>query len=112
MNYTPLQLNALSELLADVGLCINPNALTYIGTSTAYNNYTPGALVSGTVLDPITSSIRLGYTLIGNDPIYNISQPKGNLLISFFKSIVSSSVSNIVIFSNNGGKLFRLSSPV
>ena len=86
MSYTPLQLDAISELLADVGLRINSNAVNFMGTSTGVGNYVQGAITSGTVLDNLTTSMRLAFDLIGTDPDANVSLGVYNNLINILNN--------------------------
>lgn len=60
---TPLNVNAMSSLLQDNGLNINPASASFMGTSTGVSNYTPGTVASTTVLAKIASCIRLAYQL-------------------------------------------------
>lgn len=74
MSLTPLKINTLGSLLQNIGFRIHPNAVSYMGTSTSNTNYTPGSLVSNTVLNKLSLSINLAYDLIGLDitnTIYN-----------------------------------------
>jgi len=62
MSLTPLNLNALSGLLQNTGLNINPDATTHIGTSTAPGTYTAGSVVNGTALASLTNAISAAHT--------------------------------------------------
>jgi hypothetical protein len=81
MSLTPLKVNTMGSLLGNTGLNINPDAATYMGTSTSLSTYTPGLAVSTTVLDKLTRSIRLAYTKIGTG-FADVSQSTYNRLIS------------------------------
>ena len=61
-NYTPLQLNALSELTQQRGFAINAGATVLQGTWTP-GGYTAGSLVSQTVLARITQAIPNIYAM-------------------------------------------------
>lgn len=65
MTYTPLKTNVLSSFLQNTGLNINPNAVSYMGSSTAFPNYTMGTCVGGTVLRMVTYAINVGYGKVG-----------------------------------------------
>lgn len=58
---SPLGVNALSTLLQDEGLNINPVAESYMGRSRYYADYTFGKLVQETVLRLLTLSIKDGH---------------------------------------------------
>jgi hypothetical protein len=59
----PLGVNALSGLLQGQGININPTAVSYMGYSgtPALQYYTPGTIVSNTVLNNVTNAIRQGW---------------------------------------------------
>jgi len=59
---SPLGVNALSTLLQDEGLNINPVSESYMGRSKYYANYEPGKLVNQTVLRLLTYAINDAYT--------------------------------------------------
>ncbi len=82
MSYTPLTLNTLGAFVNDIGFRINPDAVTYMGSSTATNNYTPGTIVSTTSLNNLSQAINAAYALIGPNPTTQISQSTYNSLIS------------------------------
>ena len=82
MSYTPLTLNTLGAFVNDIGFRINPDAVTYMGSSTATNNYTPGTIVSTTSLNNLSQAINAAYPLIGPNPTTQISQSTYNSLIS------------------------------
>lgn len=67
MSYSPLQINTMGGLLQSVGLHINPNAVSYMGTSTDASDYTYGSILSTSCLGYLSQSIRLAYNLI-NEP--------------------------------------------
>jgi len=71
MSLTPLNLNCLSGLLQNTGLRINPDVVTYMGTSTSISSYTPGLAVGSTCLGPITQAITAAYAKGINATIYN-----------------------------------------
>jgi hypothetical protein len=58
---TPLGVNALSALLQNTGLNINPGVTTYVGTSCTNEAYSPGTLITSTVLNKLVKSINLAY---------------------------------------------------
>jgi len=64
--YTPLTINALGSLIQDTGLTTNPNAVSFMGTSTGLSNYTPGTITNDTVLYRLSSSIKLAYDLVAS----------------------------------------------
>lgn len=82
MSYTPLTLNTLGAFVNNIGFRINPDAVTYMGSSTATNNYTPGTIVSTTSLNNLSQAINAAYALIGPNPLTQISQSTYNSLIS------------------------------
>ena len=45
---SPLGAGVNGSLLQDVGLCLNPPTVGYVGTSHDVSSYTPGSLVNGT----------------------------------------------------------------
>lgn len=71
---SPLGVNALSTLLQDEGLNINPVAESYMGRSKYYANYEPGKLVNQTVLRLLTYAINDAYnngTFSGGSKVNN-----------------------------------------
>ena len=69
---SPLGVNTLGSFLNNNGLKINPLVETYIGSSKDNATYTPGALVSNTVLKDITTAINTKFTSgISNVTLYN-----------------------------------------
>ena len=64
--FTPLQLNVLSGLLNNEGLNINPTVSGFQGVydPTTINVYTPGSLVSSTVLKDLTAALPLLYSVV------------------------------------------------
>jgi hypothetical protein len=89
MSYSPLQINTLGALLQQSGLEINAEALAYMGTSTALNNYTPGSVVGTTCLFALSNAIRLAYTIRGNNPTTNVSPMIYDNLISIGSSNIA-----------------------
>ncbi len=75
---TPLKINALGNLLQNQGFNINPDAVTYMGSSNALNNYEKGLLVSSTVLSVLSDVINVAYQKLGS----GISTTVYNNLIS------------------------------
>lgn len=59
---TPLGVNALSALLQNTGLNINSGVSTYVGTSHTNAAYTPGTIVTSTVLNSLVNAINLAYS--------------------------------------------------
>lgn len=59
---TPLGVNALSALLQNTGLNINTGVSTYVGTSHTDSAYTPGTIVTSTVLNSLVNAINLAYS--------------------------------------------------
>ena len=55
-NYTPLQINVLSEISADRGFTINPIASSLQGSWNP-STYTQGSVTTNTVLKSLTDSI-------------------------------------------------------
>lgn len=78
---SPLAVNALGSLYQGYGLTINPIATSYMGASTALDNYTKGSLVSNTILNELVDSINLAYTLLGTD-VNDVSQANYDALVS------------------------------
>lgn len=66
---SPLGVNVLSGFLQNTGLNINPIVTSYMGSSTAVSNYTPGSLVNNTVLSTLTSAIRAAWVLFDSTTI-------------------------------------------
>lgn len=58
---TPLGVNALSALLQNTGLNINSGVSTYVGTSHTNTAYTPGTIVTSTVLNSLVNAINVAY---------------------------------------------------
>lgn len=62
---TPLQVNTFTSFMQNKGLNINPDTESYMGSSTAPNDWTPGTLVTSTVLNTLSggdgSITRLAY---------------------------------------------------
>jgi hypothetical protein len=69
MSLTPLKINTLGSFLQNQGLRINPTAVNYMGTSTSNASYTPGVVVSTTVLSTITTCLNLAYNLLSASSI-------------------------------------------
>jgi hypothetical protein len=82
MSYTPLKINTLSGLLLGSGFYINPEAVSYMGSSTSISQYVSGSVVSGTVLDKLTQAIRLAYEKIGS------SSPEYNALLNIGRTTI------------------------
>ena len=62
MSFSPLNINSIGQLLQNQGLQINPIAQSFMGVSEfVHSNYTKGATVGGTVLDPLTDAIKTAY---------------------------------------------------
>jgi len=59
--YSPLNLNSLGSFVQNEGLCINPDAVLHMGTSTGLSNYTLGTTTLNTVLRMLVNSIRAGF---------------------------------------------------
>lgn len=57
-NLTPLGLNTTGLLLQNRSLCINVKARTFMGSSTAVGNYTPGSVVNNTCLSTVLSALN------------------------------------------------------
>ena len=64
MSLTPLKINAMGSLLQNQGLYINPDAVTYMGSSTSASTYTYGSIISDTCLYQLTRAITLAYPKI------------------------------------------------
>ena len=58
---SPLGINALSALLQNKGLGINPVAAALMGSSTSVSTYTSGTLITQTCLNKLTDAIRLAF---------------------------------------------------
>lgn len=58
---TPLQVNFLSGLLTGTGVRINPQFTFYAGVCQEYDDYTPGTLITGTVLKDLVTAVRKAY---------------------------------------------------
>jgi hypothetical protein len=76
---SPLGVNALGSLLANIGLTINSVATGYMGSSTSLAQYTLGSICNNTVLKTLTYAIRAGYL---NNVATNLSNEVYNNLIS------------------------------
>jgi len=61
-NLTPLNLNTVGLFLQNRGLHINGKAQTFMGSSTAASNYTPGTTVSTTCLSTVSAALALAYS--------------------------------------------------
>lgn len=61
-NLTPLNLNNVGLYLQNRGLHINAKAQTFMGSSTALGNYTPGTTVSTTCLNVVSSALATAAT--------------------------------------------------
>lgn len=61
-NLTPLSLNTTGLLLQNRGLRINEKARTFMGSSTAVSNYTPGSIVNSTCLSTVISALSVAST--------------------------------------------------
>lgn len=59
---TPMGVNALSSLLQNTGFNINSGVSTYVGTSHTNASYTPGTIVTATVLNSLVNAINLAYS--------------------------------------------------
>ena len=59
---SPLGVNALSSLLQNTGLHINPGMTDFVGTSTSVSSATHGIIVNETCLRLLTYAIRDAYT--------------------------------------------------
>lgn len=81
---SPLGAGVNGSLLQDVGLCLNPPTVGYVGTSHLHNYadgndpYSPGSLVNGTCLKWLTYSIRKGYDRVRASEINSTTY--GNLI--------------------------------
>lgn len=60
---SPNSINLLASLMQSTGLNINSDVTAYAGTSTDNATYTPGTLVNNTVLDKLTDTYNLVYTV-------------------------------------------------
>lgn len=58
---SPLGSNVLNGLLNNLGLYINPKFVSWAGTSSDFPSYSPGTVVSGTVLRTLTYAIHEAY---------------------------------------------------
>lgn len=58
---SPLGVNALTSLLVNKGLCLNPPTVGRVGTSHSYSSYDVGSVVDGTCLRLLTFAIRDGW---------------------------------------------------
>jgi hypothetical protein len=61
-NLTPLNLNVIGSFLQSRGLRINAGAQSFMGSSTAVGNYTPGSIVTSTCLNEVTTVLRNAYS--------------------------------------------------
>lgn len=59
---SPLGVNAVASLLQNIGLRINPQAASSMGSSTTVTNYSPGTICTNTCLNKLTASINAAYT--------------------------------------------------
>ena len=67
---SPLGINLLGSVLNNAGLFINSVAAGYMGASKTNSDYTPGSLVSSTVLNKLTQAINAAYGVL-DDATYN-----------------------------------------
>ena len=86
---SPLGINATGALIQNEGLCINPVAAGYIGSSTSNTDYTLGTLITDTCLNKLTNAIKLAYNLIG--PV---------LSASVYNNLISIGVNSIPALGN------------
>jgi len=86
---SPLGINATGALIQNEGLCINPVAAGYIGSSKSNTDYTLGTLITDTCLNKLTNAIKLAYNLIG--PI---------LSASVYNNLISIGVNSIPALGN------------
>jgi len=66
MSLTPLKVNTLGALVQGQGLRINEQAVSYMGSSTALNNYSKGSILTTSSLGVLSDAIRVAYTKIGS----------------------------------------------
>jgi hypothetical protein len=62
---SPFGANLTSSLLQNQGLHLNPITSALVGTSQTVSSYTPGTLITGTVLNDLTNAINAGYNTLG-----------------------------------------------
>jgi hypothetical protein len=95
---SPLGVNALNGLINVEGLNINPKFVSWAGSSSNFPSYSPGKLVTGTVLRLITYAIHEAYG--GN--------PDGIPYNSVYNNLISigGGIQNIPITSIKSGVVF------
>ena len=59
---SPLGAGVNGSLLQNVGLCLNPVTVGYVGTSHDVSSYSPGSIVGNSCLKWITQAINAGYS--------------------------------------------------
>lgn len=65
-NYTPLRVNTLGSFHNNSGFRINPTAVSYMGSSNQFFNYTFGSIVNLTVVRVLTHCFPIAYDFLGN----------------------------------------------
>lgn len=98
---SPLGVNALSTLLQDEGLNINPVTSSYVGSSRSYDEYFPGKLVTQTVLRMLTYAIHYGYY---NGEFNNA--PNGELTNATFNNLIAIGANVIPALGNSPPNTF------
>jgi hypothetical protein len=81
---SPLGAGVNGSLLQDVGLCLNPETVGYVGTSHLIPSYDPGSVVNLTCLFWLTYSINRGY---GRVNVGDISEDTYGKLISIGQNV-------------------------
>jgi len=66
---TPMGIDALTALLQNTGLTINPGVTTYVGTSHTNTSYTPGTIVTATALNYLVQAIQNAYPRLATSEI-------------------------------------------
>ena len=96
---SPLGVNALSSVLQNIGLRINEQVPTYVGTSHTESSYTPGTIVTGTCLNWLTYASNDAYT-------------RGQVNSSTYNNLISIGANTIPALGNSKPPTYTFTGPV
>jgi hypothetical protein len=94
----PLGVNALSSVLQNTGLRINPQVPTYVGTSHTESSYSPGSIVTGTCLNWLTYAINDAYV-------------RGNVNTATYNNLISIGANTIPALGNSKPPTYTYTGP-
>lgn len=109
---SPLAVNLLGSVLENTGLIINPVSAGYMGSSKDNDTYTPGTLVTDTVLGLLTYAINDGYekgqtkSIVPNGTTVGVS----NLIVDCPYQIVALSNTTIAATALTVGTIYKIAS--